>query len=532
MALDAAEKMFFKIVVKNNLMTEADLQKVVTSMGESPTRSLPDELRVKGLIKADMIKKIVTAIEDKGQMFTKSLLNPTEEIQPNESAKTKPDLELSLEPVAPKSTGPAPMIQTSHAAPVAWQSNDDDDEFTLELPSVTAETVAKPIIIGQKIIVNENSSKGDEEIVYENEDIGLIPNPIVKPVGLGDQLLKFLEHARNHGASDFNLSVGSPPFIRKFGQLIRINNTNISDGQAEKMLMGILNNRQKAKLEKELGIDFSLATEKHGRFRANIIRQKNGWDGTFRVIPDQAPQFHELGLPPIVKRLTEFHQGLVLVTGSKGCGKTTTLAAMVDLINNSRKDHIITIEDPIEYLHPAKKCQVTQRALGVHTMSYGNALRGALREDPDIIMVGELRDLDTISASITAAETGHLVLASLHTTSAIRTVDRIIDSFPSKQQSQIRAMIGESIRGIICQQLLPRKDGKGFALALEILLNNISVRKHIVDSKTFQLDSVMQTSVKEGMIRMDDSINHLLKAGIITLDVAREFAREPDKIGV
>ena len=528
MALDAAEKMFFKIIVKNNLMSEPDLLKVIAAMGESPTKSLPDELRVKGLVKADMIKKIVTAIEDKGQMFTKGVLNPAEEKSTTIASTPSAELEFSVD--APKATPVAPLINTGHKAPVAWKGS-DDDEFTLDLPIVSAETVAKPIIIGQKIIVNENSTKPGEEIIYENEDQGLIPNPIVKPTGLGEQLIKYLEHTRSHGASDFHLSVGSPPFMRKYGQIVKINNNILSDGQAEKMLMGILNPRQKARLEKTLGIDFSLATENHGRFRANIIRQKNGWEGTFRVIPMQPPQFIDLGLPPVIKRLTEYNQGLVLVTGSKGCGKTTTMAAMIDLINTNRKDHIITVEDPIEYLHPPKNCQLTQRALGVNTMSYANALRGALREDPDVIMVGELRDLDTISSAITAAETGHLVLASLHTTSAIRTVDRIIDAFPSKQQSQIRVMIAESIRGIVCQQLLPRKDGKGFALALEILLNNVSVRKHIVDSKTFQLDSVMQISVKDGMIRMDDSIKKLLKAGIITEETAREFAREPDKLG-
>lgn len=531
MALDAAEKMFYKMVLKNNLMKEADLQKVVSDMGENPKRSLPDELKAKGLLKPDLVKKIVTAIENSGQMFTKALFNPVEDEKPA-AAPIKTELEFTPEP--PKPSGPAPVISHTHSAPSVaptWQAS-DDDEFTLELPSVSAETVAKPIIIGQKIVVNENSSKPDEAVVYENEDQGLIPNPIVKTSGLGDQLIKFLEYARAHGASDFHLSVGAPPLIRKFGQIVKINNTTISDGQAEKMLMGILNPRQKAKLESELNIDFCLATESNGRFRANIVRQKNGWEGTFRVIPLTPPQFIDLGLPPIIKRLTEYHQGLVLVTGSKGCGKTTTMAAMVDLINQNRKDHIITIEDPIEYLHPAKNCQVTQRALGVHTMSYANSLRAALREDPDIIMVGELRDLDTISASITAAETGHLVLGSLHTTSAIRTVDRIIDSFPAKQQAQVRAMIAESIRGIVCQQLLPRKDGKGFALALEILMNNISVRKHIIDNKTFQLDSVMQTSMKDGMVRMDDSIKKLLQAGVITEETAKEYAREPDKLGV
>ena len=210
-----------------------------------------------------------------------------------------------------------------------------------------------------------------------------------------------------------------------------------------------------------------------------------------------------------------------------GCGKTTTLAAMVDLINMSRKDHIITMEDPIEYRIEGKGCQVTQRGLGSHTLSFANALKGALRQDPDVIMVGEMRDIETISLAISAAETGHLVLGSMHTSSADRTVDRIISSFPPDQQAQIRVMIADSIRGIVCQQLLPRKDGKGAVLALEILMNNISVRKAIVDNRTFQLDSIIQTGKKQGMVRMDDSIVNLLNQDLITRETAEAFVRNP-----
>ncbi|MCL4132421.1 UNVERIFIED_CONTAM: hypothetical protein GTU68_031202 [Idotea baltica] len=298
------------------------------------------------------------------------------------------------------------------------------------------------------------------------------------------------------------------------------------------MLFGILSEEQQQTARKELGLDLCLIAPDDSRYRASIVRESNGWSGTFRIVKLKPPAFESLGLPSSVKRLTDYQQGLVLVTGPKGCGKTTTLASMINLINSNRTEHIITVEDPIEYVHKSKRCQVTQRAMRANTVSYANALRGALREDPDIIMVGELRDLDTISAAITAAETGHLVLASLHTISAMRTVDRIIDAFPAKQQTQIRVMLAESIRGVVSQQLLLRADGKGVVMAAEVLVNNVTVRKTIIDGKTFQLDNVMQTGRSEGMIRMDDSIEDLLEEGLITLETAREFARDPEKIGV
>jgi len=215
------------------------------------------------------------------------------------------------------------------------------------------------------------------------------------------------------------------------------------------------------------------------------------------------------------------------VTGPMGCGKTTTLAAMIDIINSSRKDHIITVEDPVEFRHPSKSCQVSQRTLGSHTLSFANALKGALRQDPDVIMIGELRDLETISIAITAAETGHLVLGSLHTNSAERTIDRLVTSFPPDQQAQIRVMIADSFRGIVCQQLLPRADGNGVVMAFEVLMNNTSVRKMIVDNRTFQLESVLQTGKKQGMIRMDDSILDLLQKNLITEETAKSYLRNP-----
>jgi twitching motility protein PilT len=272
-------------------------------------------------------------------------------------------------------------------------------------------------------------------------------------------------------------------------------------------------------------LDFALETPDGSRFRSNIVKERKGWAACFRLISNHPPSFKDLKLPGIVQTLTEYATGLVLISGPMGSGKTTTMAAMIDVINANRKDHIITMEDPIEYRIPGKACQVTQRGLGNHTVSFANALKGALRQDPDVIMVGELRDLETMSLAMSAAETGHLVLASLHTNSAERTVDRLVSAFPPDQQSQVRVMLSESLRGVLCQQLLPTADGSGSVLALEVLVNNTSVKKCIVDNKTFQLDSIIQTGKKQGMVRMDDAIASLLQNGEITRETAESYVR-------
>ena len=251
-------------------------------------------------------------------------------------------------------------------------------------------------------------------------------------------------------------------------------------------------------------------------YRACIFKQRCGWDGNFHIIRDRVPTFEELGLPECLRRLTEYNQGLVLVTGPANSGKTTTLAALIDEVNRTREDHIITVEKPVEYVHSAQLCQVTQRNVGLHTKSFAAALRAALREDPDIIMVGELRDLDTMSIAITASETGHLVFGTLPTTSAVNTVSRVVDGFPVAQQAQIRMMMSESLRGVISQQLLPRKDGTGVALALEILFVTPAVSALIRDSQSHQIYSVIQTSRKIGMCRLDDSLLELVQNEIIT----------------
>jgi twitching motility protein PilT len=332
---------------------------------------------------------------------------------------------------------------------------------------------------------------------------------------------QYLAVAKESSASDIHLSVNSKPIWRRFGILEPIwqQASPLTPQNTETLAMGFLTHPQKEQLASRGDVDFAYSTG-IGRFRASVVRQRTGYDLVFRIISDKVRTMEELGLPEQLRLLTEFHNGLVLVTGSVGCGKSTTLAALVDQIIRSRHDHIITLEDPIEYIIPSSGCHVTQREVHTHTKSFANALRGALREDPDVIMVGEMRDLETISLAITASETGHLVLGTLHTSNAGRTLDRLLDVFPNDQRDQIRIMVSESLRGIISQQLVPRADGNGRALAIEILMNTPAIGNVIREGKTFMLPGIIQTGKKLGMKLMDDSLIELFQAGIITAEEA------------
>lgn len=336
-----------------------------------------------------------------------------------------------------------------------------------------------------------------------------------------DAVLNMAVQAR---ASDVHVSTGNPFIIRRFGRLSKVKSKEITAETAKSLVYEILSPTQQKIFEQNLQLDFSYEVRGIGRFRGNAIVQRNGLDATFRVIPPQIPSFEQLGLPPVIKKFCDFHQGMILVTGATGQGKSTTMASMIDVINSSRPVHILTIEDPIEFVHPIKKGVVNQRQLGMHTRSFPNALRAALREDPDVIMVGELRDLESIRLAVTAAETGHLVLGTLATSSGPKTIDRIIDSFPSDEQNQIRAMLAEGLRSVITQKLLPTVDDKGLVLAAEIMIGTIPLANLIRSEKTFQIPSVMQTGKALGMQSMDDAIQRLLQEGKITKQTAMEHA--------
>ncbi|MHB8420164.1 MAG: type IV pilus twitching motility protein PilT [Myxococcales bacterium] len=333
-----------------------------------------------------------------------------------------------------------------------------------------------------------------------------------------------LRKAVEIGASDVHLTVDLPPVLRRFGQLKRAGGNALGAPQIEGLLLELLDPEQRERLRAHNELDFAYEIPSEARFRCNAFRHRKGIDVCFRVVMASLPGFEKLGIPDVLKEVCENHQGLILVTGPAGSGKSTTLAALVDLINGRRALHVLTIEDPIEYVHPLKKGAVNQRQLGRHTRSYANALRAALREDPDVIMVGELRDIETISLAVSAAETGHLVVGSLNTGSAHKTLNRIIDAYPASQQNQIRAMVGESLKAVFSQKLLPRADGNGVVLAYELLLGSLQLAAMIRDGKTFQIPNLMQTGKSRGMRLLDESLQELLQKGLITGETAYRAA--------
>jgi twitching motility protein PilT len=339
------------------------------------------------------------------------------------------------------------------------------------------------------------------------------------------ELLLFVH---KEGGSDLHISAGEPPMVRIHGEIKRIEIPPLTREELRIMLYDVLNDQQRKRFEETRELDFSLELKGIARFRVNAFWQNRGDAVVFRVIPNVILTLDQLGLPKILRELTQTERGLILVTGPTGCGKSTTLASMIDIINSTLKGHIITIEDPIEFVHESKNCLINQRELGAHTHTFANALRAALREDPDIILVGEMRDLDTVQLALTAAETGHLILSTLHTSGAAKTVDRVIDVFPAEQQNQIRAQFAESIQAIVSQVLLKRKDGRGRVPAIEVMIGTPAIRNLIREGKIAQIPSIIQTGQKFGMITMDQSLKELVSRNIVHRDECLFLASTPN----
>ena len=340
-------------------------------------------------------------------------------------------------------------------------------------------------------------------------------------------LNELLSYSLDSGASDLHLSVGSVPMVRINGSMRKLNMDVLSQDDMESMLTQVMNDDQKKLFHERKEIDFSAKLDGKGRFRVNFFNQINGLAGVFRTIPDTIKDLDDLGIPPFMRDLAMLDRGLVLLTGPTGSGKTTTLAAMVNHINTTKPCHIITIEDPVEYFHHTKECLINQRELGANTHSFANALRAALREDPDVILVGEMRDLETISLALTAAETGHLVLSTLHTSSAVKAIDRIIDIYPAGQKDQIRSMLSESLEAVIAQKLLPTKDGKGRVPACEVMIATTAIRNLIREDRIYQISSIIQSGGVEGMQTLDQDLQRLVTQGKIERKVAIEIADIP-----
>ena len=338
------------------------------------------------------------------------------------------------------------------------------------------------------------------------------------------EILDLVKHGVLNQASDIHITVGVPPVFRVNGELRLYGESVLQPDDTKSLVKDVLDEEQLLELEKVGEVDTSFSSPGVGRFRVNAYKQRGSYCMALRIIPLRIPSMEELGVPQVVKELSRLPRGLILVTGPTGSGKSTTLASIIDLINQERNLHIITLEDPIEYLHKHNNSIVNQREIGIDSQSFSSALRAALRQDPDVILVGEMRDLETMSIALTAAETGHLVLSTLHTIGASKTIDRIIDVFPSHQQQQIRIQFASVIQGIISQQLLPTVDEKSRIAAFEIMVSTPAIRNLIREEKSHQIDTAIQTGGKHGMVTMDSSIINLYNRGLISMDTALNAA--------
>ena len=340
-------------------------------------------------------------------------------------------------------------------------------------------------------------------------------------------ITELLAFSAKQGASDLHLSAGLPPMIRVDGDVRRINLPALDDKQVQALIYDIMNDKQRKDFEEFLETDFSFEVPGVARFRVNAFNQNRGAGAVFRTIPSKVLSMDDLGMEDVFRKITEVPRGLVLVTGPTGSGKSTTLAAMIDYLNSNKHHHILTVEDPIEFVHESKKCLVNQREVHRDTLGFSHALRSALREDPDVILVGEMRDLETIRLALTAAETGHLVFGTLHTTSAAKTIDRVVDVFPAEEKSMVRSMLSESLQAVISQTLL-KKIGGGRVAAHEIMIGTPAIRNLIREDKVAQMYSSIQTGGSLGMQTLDMCLKNLLAQGVISRDSAREKAKSPD----
>ncbi|MGB5247163.1 MAG: PilT/PilU family type 4a pilus ATPase [Woeseia sp.] len=336
----------------------------------------------------------------------------------------------------------------------------------------------------------------------------------------------FLKLGLAQGCSDVHLAVGVPPMLRMNGDLMPIKFRELSDSELESYVMEILTDSQRETFETGHDLDFSYVGGEGGRFRVNLFRKASGVGAVFRHIPNEVPTLEQLKVPPVLKDFCDFHQGMVLVTGSTGTGKSTTLAAMINHLNQTRNLNIISLEDPIEFVHPSKNSQVIQRELGTHLVSFADGVRSAMREDPDVILVGELRDAETISMAMTAAETGHLVLGTLHTTGAVKTIDRIIDAQPGELRAQTKSFLAQSLKAVVTQVLVKTPDGRGRKAILEILVNNRAIAKLIMSDQTHQLPAQLQTGRDAGMQLMDQALMEAIESRSVDPDDAFRYASD------
>ena len=518
------QKIFARIVLHNKLLDQAQLEQLLEQM--------PDpEVIAKYLLKSGKLpeKKVAQLLA----LYHKQL---EKQVKPTK-AKSRSTSEHAEASAGEASAGEASAGEASAGEASDGEASDGEANRQASVDEGAGYGGLPPI----KIDLEGDDEEEDLPLLERDTD----PEPAratsasgasgAGPVAVDpeakERIHEILLEARQMKASDVHITAGLSPMVRLASKLKIMDRPVLSATETEGALLALLDDGRRSEFLEHLDLDFCYdGGEQLGRFRTNFLTEQAGMDAVFRLIDTEVPNFEKLGLPEQIKRFTEYSQGMVLITGPKGSGKTTTLAAMVDLLNRTRQEHIIVIEDPIEFVHPNKMAHINQREVGTHTKSFGNAMRAALREAPDIIVVGEMRDLETTSLAISAAETGHLVLATLHTPDALRTIGRVLDVYPPKEQAQIRAMLSESLRGIVSQQLVPSTDGNSLELAVEILVNTSAIGNMIREDRTFQLRGMMQTGRKIGMVLLDDSLVRLVKEGRISKEEACLRATEEEYV--
>ena len=502
-----------RLAVHHQLITMDQLAEVTRGQARGDSRRIGDILLEDGLITSDQLAELLRA--------QKATIAEHRARKPAQPARSEPQAS------GDRRGEPAERAPRSSARSEAQPSGAREDGARSEPQASEARRVKPEVRVLRSSTPPPSETPAAPAASAPIELVEEMPDAADRA-----ELDRVLRDAVERCASDIHLHSGDAIRLR-IGGCIDAEATPLPGGTSlEKMALAGLTAADRAAFAERGEIDFCYSLDGVARFRANAYRQQRGIDAVFRAIPLEAPTLEELGLPRSLARFTSYHQGMVLVTGPTGCGKTSTLAALVDLINEERQEHILTIEDPIEYVHPSKRCLVNQRSVRRHTESFARALRAALREDPDVIVIGELRDLETISLALTAAETGHLVLATLHTENAIRTVNRLVGAFPADQQSQVRTMLADSLRAVVSQRLMPRVDGAGRVAALETLVVTKAVANLIRENKTFQIHSILQTGASQGMGLLDQSIRQYVQSGVVAADAARGFCQDAKSLDV
>ena len=525
------------------LLEALDGGRYVPTLGERPSqwRARVDgfgEVEVTAIRKGEAVQVRVTPVAPRASRRPPPKLpaEPRKPTPPPERPRKKSiaPLELDVSPpstprareVAPPST---PQVRDVPRAPAMPKVDLGADDGGLELeldhsPRHAAVAHAPPPVAAGLVA-------GSLEIEAQRPAARHEPVAANRTTSADDALEHWLARARERRASDLHLVADRPALLRVAGELVA-DGAPLDARAIEAMLLPIVPARLRAALDADGACDFALAHARHGRFRVNVARQRTGYKGSFRVIASQIPTLAALGLPEELGQATHHHQGLIVVTGPTGHGKTTTLAALVDRINESTTHHVITVEDPVEYLHPRKRAMVSQREVGTHTRTFAAALKGSLRQDPDVIVVGELRDTETVRMALSASETGHLVLGTMNTPSAAKTIDRLIDLFPPGDQAQVRMTLAGGLRMIVSQRLVPNVDRTALVVAAEVLPGSIALWNLIRDNKTFQIPSLQQRGKSAGIVRLDDSLADLVRAGKSTLEAVLPFAEDPDELTV